>query len=164
MIGVLKYVGAAAVLGCAYLAARRYRKFLLRRVEECESFLKLIEHIKGEISCFLSPVGEVLSNYCDEALSEVGLLTGTAQGMSLYDAYKGCEGKLSVGDEAREILERLFSELGKKYKNETVAALGRAEETLSAYTARVKDRMRDDMKLAAALIFGGAMGLLLLLL
>ena len=163
-MGTLRLIGACALVASAYMIVSKYKRFLNRRIEESDSFLGLIEYLKGEISCFLSPIGALMSDYRDEVLERVGFLGGISEGKDISTAYFACEGELSVGKEAKEILGRLFSDLGKRYKAETVLALSNAAASLSEYTNGLKNKAGEELKLCAALVFGGAMGLLLLLL
>ena len=160
----IKYIGAALLLVGAYIFISRYKRYLTLRVEESESFLRLVEHLRAEISCRLTPLGELLCLYTDEALERVGFLPFVREGVGVNEAYSRCERGLSVGREGQEILRRLFAELGRRYKAETLATLDRAREELGAYTARLESELSDDVKLAGAMAFGAAVGLSLLLL
>ena len=159
---VLKLLGAAIIFGVSLYFLRAYRRFLHSRISECESFLLFIEHMQREIGCRLRPVGEILQGYRDEVLKGVGFLKDKPSDIS--SSYLECENKLSVGREGKEILKRLFRDLGKSYKEGTLALLEEARGKLLAYTEGVRGSLDADVKLAAALIFGGGVGLLLLLL
>lgn len=159
---VLKLIAAALLFGCGFYAVREYRRHLRNRVEECESFLSFIEYMQREIGCRLRPARELLREYRDEVLRRVGFLGEDVKDTA--SAYAACEDKLSVGKAGRRILGKLFSDLGKSYKEGTLLALSEAKAALREYTEEVRESAANDVKLMAALIFGGVAGLLLLIL
>ncbi len=164
MSDVFKYFGALSVIVCAFLISRSYSLYLKRGVRECECFLSLLQRIEGAIRCFLSPVGEIFSGFeCSEG-SVMEFVNDVRSGKTVKDAFSEREATLAVGKEGKKILSELFSELGRGYKDGTVALISAARSEMEKYTLSAGEEEKKNSKLVAALLLGGAVGALLLFL
>ena len=164
MSGALRYVGAICIVVCAFLLSRSYSSYIKRRVSECECFLLLISHVEKMIRCFLSPVSDIFSKFeCNEA-KVMSFVCGVRDGKALSDAFAECECELALGKDGKKILSELFSELGRGYKDGTLSLVASARSELEKYTAREREEGEKNLKLATALLVGGAVGVVLLFL
>lgn len=158
----LKYFGAVCITACALITSRSYTRYIKRRVGECECFCRLAERIESMIKCYLSPVGDIFSGFeCGER-AVMDFVTEVRRGVPLKEAYIAAEKKLSVAAEAKRILSELFSTLGHGYKDGVLKLVSEAREELEKHLASEREEGEKNSKLALALLFGGAVGILLL--
>ena len=160
----LKIIGGACVLIAAAAMARLYDAFSKRRLSECESFISLLEHIRSEISCFLSPKERIFRGYEDENLERVGFLPLVREGEDMGDAFDKISQRLLVGKSGLDILASFFSGLGRGYKDGAMALGERCIAEFRKYYESLKDESEKNVKLFRTVIIGLGLGILILLL
>jgi len=162
MIFIIKVLGAAATLGFALLLLRGYKRYLASRRLECEGFISVFDAVRDGVDYFLSPLKKIFGRFCegDSPLSRIS--KRICEGESPKAAFEKEKGGLHIGEAGREILSGFFSALGQGYKDGAVALSESCKKKFEKYNA---ERERDDEKnarLAAALIIGGALALVIL--
>ena len=147
----------------AFFLSRSYTAYLKRRVREGECFLSLTERIESMISCYLSPIKDIFSGFECEESAVMDFVRRVRDGARLRDAYFEAEGGLAVGREGKKILAELFSTLGCGYKDGSVGLVASARAEFEKYLGGEREECEKNSRLAAALLLGGALGILLLL-
>ena len=160
---MLKIVGAVLVAAAGIFASRLYSGYLVRRCDEGEAFLRLIEHISGEISRYLTPPAELLKGYSDGVLDSLGF-TEIARREGVSAAFSAVKKKCALSDEALKILEKLFSGFGRDYKSGELARLDETRAALSRVVTREREELSKNLKLGRVLIGAVALGAIILLL
>jgi len=160
---MLKIVGAVLVAAAGIFVSRLYSGYLVRRCDEGEAFLRLIEHISGEISRYLTPPAELLKGYSDKVLDSLGF-TDTARSEGFAAAFSSVRKKCALSEETAEILGKLFSGFGRDYKSGELARLDEAKTALSRAVTREREELSKNLKLGRVLIGAAALGIIILLL
>ena len=63
---MIKYFGLVMLGAAGVLFAREYEKKQLKRLSELKEFIRFSEHVKMEISCYLAPKSDWLSDFSSE--------------------------------------------------------------------------------------------------
>jgi len=158
---MIKYFGFALILASAFILSREYEKNQRKRLAELAEFLRLFEHIKTKISCFLSPKSDWLSDF-SSTLTGISEFIVSARSSSLAESFEKSVDKLSLGDE-REYVKSILSSLGRAYKNDEVALLEDGISRLSAEKERLSLECEKNIKTARVLAAALGLGLVILL-
>jgi len=101
----LKLIGALVILSvggvCAFCSVRYER----RRPRVLDSWIDMIQHIRTQIDCYLTPIPEIIADLLPSHVC--------ADLASLLDA-----SRLYLDEETRRLLERFARELGGGYREE----------------------------------------------
>ena len=146
-----------------WLIGRAYAEYVIHRIEENEAFVGLLVYMRGRISCFLSPCGELLSGFCSPALRRVGFLDPIPEGETLEEAYRVREKRLSVGREVRGVLSSFFSDFGHGYREDMLRRIDQAEKELREIAEREDGEMKKSLKLTRSILLLFAVGIVILL-
>ena len=158
---IFKYIGLVMLAAAGGVVSREYEKNQRKRFEEFSEFIRLSEHIKTKISCFLSPKSDWLSDFSSDnaAVSEFLVY---AKSFPLSESFASVKDKLSLCDEAK-ILERLFSSLGKNYKEGEIELLDGACRELNGERQRLSSECEKNVKTVKVLSAAISLGLIILL-
>ena len=158
---MLKYFGLLLIASAGVFTSREYEKTAKKRLFELREFIRLIEHIKLKISCFLAPKTDWLSDFKaeSEAIAELLILAKT---MSLDESFASVKSRLSLMEEG-EALERLFSSLGKAYKDSEISVLEASLSELSLFEKRLSEELPKNVKTVKVLTTAISLGLIILL-
>lgn len=151
------------MLFAAIAIVRSYRQYNERRISELSGFLLLLSHLEGQISRYLAPIREALSEYSDESLAPSGFLFEISRGADLYSAFIKCSPRLAIGDSAKKILEELFRRLGIGYKEEVLADIKDASARLGELLRDEKLSTVKNERVVTAVTASGVLGVFILL-
>ena len=140
---VLKLLGCLLILTAGGIAALMTVAYEKKRIALLEGWIDLIFHIRNQIDCYLTPIGEILATTDRELMSAC---MGNAADKSPTALLNRCSVYLS--DEARRLLTAFSREIGSSYREEQVKrcdyymeALRRLrEKELEALPARMRVR------------------------
>lgn len=158
---MLKYLGLAMLALSGIFISREYEKKERKRLFELSEFIRLFEHIKHKISCFLSPKSDWLSDFETES-APISEFLNISRKNGLSDAFLSVRDKLSLGSEADAIL-RILSSLGKTYKDGEIALLDAALSSLSEIERQLSVECEKNIKTVKVLTAAAALGLIILL-
>lgn len=158
---VFRYTGAVLILFSAVLLALFYKRYVERGIRERESFLSLIDCLRVRIDCYLSTLVEVFKDFKDEAIEP--FLRRVREGESPESAFAGTHTLFAIGKGGIEILSRLFGMIGREYKAGVIASVDTARAAFTEYSAKQLEEGKKSVKLICALLLGGALGLVILL-
>ena len=159
---VLKYFGLFTIALGAVLISREYEKNQRRRLFELAEFIRLSEHIKTKISCFLSPKADWLSDFSSPSSVISEFLAEASRLPSLEASFDKISDKLSLGKE-KEVLKRLFNSLGKTYKDGEISLLEGAVSELSSEKRELSESCEKNIKTVKVLAAALSLGLIILL-
>ncbi len=158
---MLKFIGLIMIAAAGILLSGEYEKNQRKRLSEFLEFVRLSEHIRLKISCFLSPKSDWLPDFRSE-LSTVSEFLTYASKNSLSDSFAAIRDKLSLGEE-REIFERLFASLGKTYKDGEIELLDGIKAELDRERERLFPECEKNVKTVKVLSAAISLGLIILL-
>ena len=138
-----------------------YKRHIALMRRELDGFLSLIDYLKLRIECYLSTVGEVFRDFSNDTLEP--FLKRVRAGESPESAIMGAEKELVIGKEGREILKRLFSVLGREYKAGVIASIDATRSAFGDYSEHTIEEGKRNVKLTSALLLGGVLGAVILL-
>ncbi|MBQ7333686.1 MAG: hypothetical protein IJW38_04990 [Clostridia bacterium] len=158
---MLKYLGLLMLAAAGVLVSREYEKNQRKRLLELSEFIRFFEHIKSKISCFLSPKSDWLSDFSspDAAIAEFLAL---AKRLPLSESFAAVRDKLSLGEE-KTVIERLFSSLGKAYKDVEIELLDGVICELESERSRLLPECEKNIKTVKVLSAAISLGLIILL-
>ena len=158
----VKILGAVATLGFALALLRGYKYFLKKRKEEREGFLALFDAVRDGVNCFLSPLARIFSGFCEGDSTLARISRRIKAGESPKSAYNAEKGGLHIGEAGKEILSGFFSALGRGYKDGEVALNESARKRFLEYSEACDIEDEKSARLAGALAFGAALGIIIL--
>ncbi len=159
----LRICGAALILLSAILVSRGYSRYCERRLRTVEGFLAFLMHVKGEIKRTLTtPEGFARGFKCEELL-ECGFLSSIASGEPLYGAFSSSLTKISLGEEAQNLLSEFFEGFGKDYAEGERIRTECYAQKLERLADAEKEALPKNVKLCRALLLSGAVGLIILI-
>ena len=164
MSAFFKYSGILLILLFSSVVSREYDKYLKKRLAEASAFLSYINHIRKQISRFLSPVSDWRKSYSDSTLENIGFLPRVRDGEGLDGAFQACAEGLSLSAEMKNTLGSFFSDFGRGYLEEEIkkadAAFLQAEEIFK----KESEECKKSSKIAKTLLLSLALSLALILL
>lgn len=158
----MSVLGITLLLGGGVLLFLSYKKYLSFSERECRGYLSLIEFLHSRVSCYLSPVDEVIREFRSDVLVECGFLDAATEG-SLKDAFLKVREASRMPSDAIVAVEEFLSGLGKGYLDSEVRAMEIAIKKLRRICDRECAERANRVKIAGALIFAVTVGTLLLL-
>ena len=158
---MLKYLGLMLLAVSGIFISSEYEKKEKKRLFELAEFIRLIEHIRLKISCFLAPKSDWLSDFKtdSETVSKFLLL---AENKTLRESFSAVRDKLSLLEES-EVFLRLFTSLGKAYKDSEIELLDQALSELYELKKRTFSESPKNVKTFKVIATAIAVGLIILL-
>jgi hypothetical protein len=158
----VKYIGFCAILAAALFFSGEYRKYINKRLFECESFLSFFAYIRLQLGCFLKPLRELAGDY-QKRDGVLGRIVSELQsGIEPSAVYKKYEPELSLSTEEREVLRHLFSNLGKGYLEDEVKLLDSSCSVLGGLYASLKEEAPKKTKTVAVVSCALSLGFIIL--
>ena len=157
-----RWGGAALIMICALLIDREYKQYLTRRISENCGFLSLVSHAEAKISKFLCHGDGLWRDFSDDALTKCGFLPALQSGASVADSFEQCCNKTALSKEAKKLLSDSFKEWGKGYRDGEVAFLSSLKEKIASLLDKEKTEAEKSKKITTALLFGGALSILIM--
>ena len=159
----LRWGGAILLMLGALYFSRGYEKYLMRRVAEQDGLADLISHVGGMINRFLSSGEELWRDFHNDALEKCGLLPSLRGGMGLKDAFDKCGEKMSLSASAKEKISASLGALGRDYREGEVRLLAELEKQLRSDSEAERSAVEKNIKVARALLLGGALAAVIML-
>lgn len=154
--------GILLMLG-ALLLSRGYKRYLMRRVDEYRGLASLLGHAGGMIDKFLTSGRELWRDFHNDALEKCGLLPTLREGVGLKDAFDKCKDKMSLSSSAKDRISASLGGLGKEYREGEVRLLLELEGRLKADSEAEGIEAEKNIKVAGALLLGGALAAVIML-
>ena len=114
---MIKACGALALLAVTLYLCIEASSMEVRRVRQAEGFLMLIRHIKAQISCFCTPLGDIFRDFENDTLSSIGFMSVLRE-KGFRAALDECREKIYLDDEEINMLASFADELGTSYREE----------------------------------------------
>ncbi len=153
--------GAAILLFLSVFIGKAYEKYCERALSETKELLRMLLHMRGKISTFLSPQSGLLSDFESEVLSSTGFLVAVQEGKTLFDAYGGS--RFAISKEQKRAFLRFFSEFGRGYKSEELSRIDSLYRETSEELKKERERTAKDIKIAKTLLIAAALGISVLM-
>ena len=151
------------LLIAAIAASREYSAYAKRRIDQYDGFIELFSYAEGMISRFLS-YGEALwRGFENGALEACGFLPALREGTPPIEAFEKCEGRLSLPREAKDKIKAFLSSMGRSYKDGELATLSAFRTELQSERKRQEEDLDKNVKIARALLLGGALAVFILI-
>ncbi len=149
----VKIIGSLFVVLSFVYAGYLFSIYESLALKEGEAFLNLMRHIRSRISCYKTPLSEIIAAYSNRELEECGFLRSFD--MSWNGALAAAD-KLHIDNTARKLLESFGEEIGGSYKDEQVICCDYYIEKLEAHLASLREELAKKQKLirSFALILG----------
>ena len=157
---MIKYFGLIMILASAFIISREYEKNQKKRLFLLSEFIRFCEHIRLKISCFLAPKTDWLSDFQTDSAELLSFLS-LARQAPLDTSFREVENVLFV-DEKRE-LTRLFSSIGKGYRDGELALLDDVIEKLRAIYGGALSEIDKNVKTVRVLVSAISLGIAILL-
>ncbi len=158
---MLKYSGLIMLALAGIFISREYEKREKKRLFELSEFIRLIEHVRHKISCFLSPKSDWLSDFKSDS-AEISEFLLFAENHALSESFASVRDKLSLGEEA-DTLARLFASFGKTYKDGEIELLNAALSALNGRRTELSSECEKNVKTVKVLAAAISLGLIILL-
>lgn len=163
MIFYLRYGGAALVMLGALLVSRAYASYMKKRLSEYRGLERMIAHAEGEISCFLAYGSELWRNFSDEAMEGCGLLSHLRDGKGISESFELSRDAMSLSASAKQKISDMLEPLGRGYKDDEVKLLSSIGDRLSEEISRESDEAEKNIRIARALLIGGALAVVIMI-
>ena len=159
----LRWCGAALMLIFALFCGREYSAYAERRSGEGRAVLSLLAHIEKMIDSYLSPHGELFLGFNDEWLEGCGFLAALRSGEGLASAFSSSQEKMLLSEGVKKRLSDYFSDFGKGYKEAELKRLRDCRADIEKMLLSEGDELKKSVKVARALLLGGAVGIAILI-
>ena len=159
----LRWGGAALIMIAALFACREYSVYAEKRILQHKGFIALISHAEEMISKFLAKGIELWQDFSDSALEECGFSSHLREGRSLSEAFSACEVGICLPKDVKEELRDFFSGFGKSYKDGQLSSLSEFRKRLENRLKEEELSLEKSLKVTKALIIGGALAVVILI-
>lgn len=158
----LRWGGAILLIVVALYISREYEKYLGRRISEYRGLCSMIAHVEEMISKYLAHGDGLWRDFRCDALEKCGFLPAVREGKGLYSALESCSDKMSLSREAKERLSQSFKKLGRGYMDGELDNLSLLKDNLAEECERESIAAEKNIKVARALLLGGALTLVIM--
>lgn len=153
----IRWGGIALIMIAALLVSREYEKYLDKRVCEYRGLVAMISHAESEIAKSLAYGEGLWRTFHDDALEKCGLLPLLREGEGISSAFGKIKEKTSLTSEAKEKISVLFAGLGKGYAESELKTINDIKESLTVRLKYEEESAEKNLKIARALLLGGAL-------
>ena len=158
----MTYLGALFLLVSSFLIGKSYSAYLERGCSELEGFLDFVKHIRSRVSVYAEPISGVRDRFYDERLVSCGFIDRLRESRSLREAYEGVRDNLSIGDDAKEVLDGFFSSVGHAYIDSEVKNLDYTVESLTEIAKVRRSEIAGKRRALKASVYALALGIVVL--
>lgn len=158
----IKLIGGVIILLLALYVSRCYEKYLRRRIAEYRGLYELFGHAEGRISDFLSYGSRLWQGFADEALEACGLLTLLRGGEGLAASFDKCKEKMSLPKRALDSISEKLKKLGGGYVASELLTLRELRDSLASELKAAEEQGEKNIKVARALLLGGALAVFIM--
>lgn len=153
----LRLVGAALLLAAAIFLSREYSSYLEGRLSEYRGLVALLSHAEEKIERSLSFGEELWRDFQDDVMEKCGLLPLLREGKGIAEAFGECIADFSLPIGIKAEISEALSTLGRGYRDSEIKKLSdirtRLTEALNSETLAAEK----NVKVAKALLIGGAL-------
>ena len=143
---MLKFLGALLILSVGIFAAFVSVQYEKKRLSVVDGWIDLILYIRGQIDCYLMPIGDILSNG-DRALLEACMSPSNAADLPAILA--SCD--IYLDGDAKHTLESFVRDIGTGYREEQLKRCDYFITSLRAQRERIAAALPLRMRLCATL-------------
>ena len=154
---ILRLIGASLLLLAALLLSREYSSYLERRILEYRGFVALLSHAEEGIERALSYGEELWYGFQNDVLEKCGLLPLLREGKGLAEAFMECKDKISFSASLKDEISEALSTLGRGYRDSELRRLSVIKASLVAAMEGEEGTAEKNIKVARALLIGGAL-------
>lgn len=151
------------MLGALFIS-REYEKYLGQRIAEYRGLVFAMAHAEEMISKFLAHGDGLWRDFHNDGLEKCGLLPALRKGEGLYAAFESCRERMSLSREAKDRLSQSLKKLGQSYKDGELSTLSAIKSDLSAECESEAAAAEKNIKVARALLLGGALTVVIMIL
>lgn len=158
----LKFFGIGLLLLSAFAFSSECRRRIKVKNETSEGFVSLLEHIRRQIDCYLTPAARLADGFKNEALQSCGYLQQAAKD-GLASAYFALSERLPLYKSVKSELESFFGGFGREYKDGTLKELNLRISSLKELLKKEKDESDRNLKVTRTLAVSAALGAAILI-
>jgi len=159
----LKLFGGGLLLLGVFFSSSEYSAFADRRLLHYASIIALLSHAKGRISRYLSSGEEMWRDFENNELEKIGLLPDLREGACLSRAFERCENRLALPKETKDRIKKFLFGVGREYRAGVVDSFGDFLKRLEAEMENERLRLEKSVKVTRALLIGGALAFIILI-
>lgn len=157
----MKYIGIFLVLVAAVTVSRDYSTYMKKRALECKDFLAFIAHMRIQVGCFLRPVKELALGFSSPSLEKAGFIGYLESSDSILSAYRKCEADLSLSEEEKSVLDRLFLSFGEGYLDDGIRLIDASYSDMERLYKKLCEEKTKNTRLVTALSVTAALGVVI---
>lgn len=157
----IKTIGAVLLLCITVYLCVAFTWNEARRLRQLEGLLLLLRTVRGQISCFRTPVDRIYASFENEALERCGFLPALRQTGDFTQALEAVGPRLLMPEEEARLLSSFGLELGGTYRDEQVAACDYYISELENCFARRREERPRRLRLGRSLLLTGGLMLIL---
>ncbi len=154
-----KIIGGGLILGCGLLLGRYRNRVAVGRLEEVESWIRLLRFIRLQVECFSLPLSAILSRADPDLLRRCGYAAGERPRESSRPLAE-CR---FLDEECRALCRSFFDEFGRSYREEQLCRCDYYIRLLEERRALLCGGLPGKKKINATLCLSGAAALVILL-
>ena len=162
-MSLLRLLGGGLVVVSAIVASGEYSAYAKRRILHYEGLIALFSHAEGMISRFLASGDGLLRGFENEELEKVGMLSILREGEALQSAFEKCESRLALSVETKERIKDFLSTVGRGYREGEVASFSAFITSLKEEMSVESERLDKSVKVTRALLIGGSLAFLIMI-
>lgn len=159
----LRFLGGGLVMIAAMITSGEYSAYAKRRLSQYSGLVALLSHMEGMISRFLASGDGLWRGFENEALESTGLLSSLKEGKSLAAAFSECEGKFALTKEAKGRIGDFLAGLGRGYRSGELEMISAFRASLEKEMAEEQQSLEKSVKITRALLLGGALAFLIMI-
>lgn len=112
---MMHYIGLGLLFFACALLCTQFSAYQQKRVLECEGLLRLLEHMRGEVTLYLRPYPECVLGFENEALQKTGFLDALKVCKTLSEAWESTRQNFSINSELCKEFYAFCRNFGKGY-------------------------------------------------
>ena len=155
--------GGLALVVSALILSREYSAYCKRRILEYDGFIALLSHAEGKIAKYLSSGESLWRDFNNDALLNCGFLVALQDGETPISAFEKCESRLRLSQSTKARLREFFSGWGREYRERELLLLSSFKEEIAAEGMAEKEKLDKSVRISSALLIGGALALMILI-
>ena len=155
---IIKWVGCGLLLGVAFAYSLTVWRRMHSLAVQQEGWIELLTYVRGQISCFGTPLQDILATVDKAILEKTGLYACDGEEFSSL-CHRGAH---SLGGEWETILSSLGNEIGTIWRAEQVERLDDYIQTMQKKKTAFSSVWRDRVRLHATLSVCLALAIILL--
>ncbi|MBQ7354123.1 MAG: stage III sporulation protein AB [Clostridia bacterium] len=159
----MRYLGLFLIFVCCTAGGMALAGGVTRSLSLCEGMLAFVRHIRGRVSYYKAPVGEICTSFQNDAFRRAGLDRLIAE-RGFVRALEQERGALSLDTDAYGALREFAGRLGSLSYQEQIADCDFIAETLEAAIEKKRENIPAKRQIYSTMgLLGGAMAVLILI-